>query len=151
MHRFEFGGAFIVDMYHDEKDVRKCYAQITTVSDNFSLKVTGYPYGYLMESAAQGNEENIHGFCAMMYLVADGVYRDAGFAKDLMKSISKYQKRLEKKAEDAAKNVTEAQEEADTALLNDIISEQGMSKKELKAKREADKEALREVLNEDKG
>ena len=34
--------------------------------------------------------------------------------------------------------------------MEDIVSEQGMSKKELKAKREADKEMMKEILNEDK-
>lgn len=148
---FVFGGAFLVDFYRDEKDIKGCYADITTVSDNFSLKVTGYPYGYLLASAEADNLDNIHGFCAMMYLIADGVYQDAGLANDLMKVIGKYQKRLLKRAESEAKAVKDHEEAASQALMEDIASEQGMSKKELKAKRKADKAALREVLNEKKG
>lgn len=147
---FEFGGAFIVDFYRDEKDVRGCCAEITTVSDNFSLKVTGYPYGYLLARAEQNNTENIHGFCAMMYLIVDGVYQDAGLANDLMKVIGKYQKRLMKRAESEAKAVKDHEEAANQALMEDIVSEQGLSKKELKAKRKADKAQMRAAFTEKK-
>ena len=57
-----------------------------------------------------------------------------------------------KEAEGAekAKVVTDSEEMASQVFVEDIVSEQGMSKKELKAKREADREMMKEILNEDK-
>lgn len=144
---YEMGG-FIVDFYTHDSDPAKCFATINTVSKNFSLRITGYPYGYLMASVKDGDTENLHGFCVLMYLIADGVYQDSGLANDLMKVIGKYQKRLMKQAESNAAKITAEQDMADTELMRDIISEQGLSKRELKEKREADKQAMRDALND---
>lgn len=144
-------GGFEVDFYMTENKPSDCYVHIHGKSGNggiFDVKLNGYSYGYLMASAQQGNEENIHGFCAMLFILATQIYQDNGLCNDVLKAINKYQKRLDKKAEEVAKSTTKEQEEADDALINDIIAEQSMSKKELKAKRESDHEMMREILQE---
>lgn len=146
-HHFEIGG-FIVDFYTDEKVVENNFATINTISKNFSLRVTGYPFGYLMASVKDGETENLHGFCALMHLIADGVYQDAGFANDLMKSVTKYQKRLLKSAEKEAKATTDEQIQADEALINDVLYEQTLNEQDLAQKRAEDKEILKSILTD---
>ncbi len=154
-YHFFFGnesvGGFNVDFYMTEKKPKKCYMRISGKSDRgvtFEVKLNGYSYGFLMESARQCQEDNIHGFCAMLFILASEIYQDQGLRNDIVKAITKYQNRQMKRAESEAAKIDEATEQADQAFMEDIASEQGLSKKELKAKREADKEAMREVLNE---
>ena len=143
------GGAFIADFYVDEKhpDVEHNYLHIHTPNNVFEQKIVGYPYGYLLTAVSQGNEEEIHSYCTVLWRVTQEIYQDAGLANDILRAFAKYDKRLMKQAE-KAKTITDAQEQASQAFMEDIVSEQGMSKKELKAKREADREMMKEVLTE---
>ena len=142
-------GAFIADFYVDEKhpDVEHNYLHIHTPNNVFEQKIVGYPYGYLLTAVSQGNEEEIHSYCTVLWRVTQEIYKDAGLANDILRAFAKYDKRLMKQAE-KAKTITDAQEQASQAFMEDIVSEQGMSKKELKAKREADREIMKETLTE---
>lgn len=143
-------GAFIADFYVDEKhpDVEHNYLHIHTHNHVFEQKIVGYPYGYLLAAVSQGNEEEVHNYCVVLWRVTQEIYQDAGLANDILRAFAKYDKRLMKQAEKNAAAVTDSEEMASQAFMEDIASEQGMSGKELKAKREADKELMREVLNE---
>lgn len=142
-------GAFIADFYVDEKraDVEHNYLHIHAPNHVFEQKIVGYPYGYLLAAVSQGNEEEVHNYCVVLWRVTQGIYQDAGLANDILRAFAKYDKRLMKQAE-KAKTITDAQEQASQAFMEDIVSEQGMSKKELKAKREADREIMKETLTE---
>lgn len=142
-------GVFIADFYVDEKraDVEHNYLHIHTPNHVFEQKIVGYPYGYLLAAVSQGNEEEIHSYCTVLWRVTQEIYKDAGLANDILRAFAKYDKRLMKQAE-KAKTITDAQEQASQAFMEDIVSEQGMSKKELKAKREADREIMKETLTE---
>lgn len=147
----EIGGkAFIADFYVDEKnaDVTHNYLHIHTPNNVFEQRVVGYPYAYLLVAVNQGKEEEVHNYCVLLWRVSQEIYQDAGLAADIIKAFGKYDKRLMKRAEKEAANISEAQNEADTALMNDIVAEQSLSKKELAEKRKADRELLKDVLNE---
>lgn len=144
---YEFSG-FIVDFYGNENIISENKVCINTVSKNFSATLTDYTFGYLLTSVKDGDTTELHSFCVLLYCVATGVYKDAGFSTDIIKSITKYFNRLEKKATTEAKKTTESDEQAAQALMEDIISEQNMSKKELAEKRKQDKEILRDMLKE---
>lgn len=145
-------GAFIADFYVDEKraDVEHNYLHIHTPNHVFEQKIVGYPYGYLLAAVSQGNEEEVHNYCVVLWRVTQEIYQDAGLANDILRAFAKYDKRTMKRGEGKAKTVTDEQEQGAQAFMEDIVSEQGMSKKELKAKREADRELMKEILNEDK-
>lgn len=145
-------GAFIADFYVDEKraDVEHNYLHIHAPNHVFEQKIVGYPYGYLLAAVSQGNEEEVHNYCVVLWRVTQEIYQDAGLANDILRAFAKYDKRLMKQAEKEAAAVTPEAEQGAQAFMEDIASEQGMSKKELKAKREADKELMREILNNDK-
>lgn len=152
-YHLEIGGkAFIADFYVDEKhpDVEHNYLHIHTPNNVFEQKIVGYPYGYLLAAVSQGNEEEVHNYCVVLWRVTQEIYQDAGLANDILRAFAKYDKRLMKQAEQKAKAVTDSEEMASQAFMEDIASESGMSKKELKAKREADREMMKEILNEDK-
>lgn len=145
-------GSFIADFYVDEKhpDVEHNYLHIHTPNNVFEQKIVGYPYGYLLAAVSQGNEEEVHNYCVVLWRVTQEIYQDAGLANDILRAFAKYDKRLMKRAEKEAATVTPEAEQGAQAFMEDIVSEQGMSKKELKAKREADKELMKEILSEDK-
>lgn len=145
-------GAFIADFYVDEKraDVEHNYLHIHAPNHVFEQKIVGYPYGYLLAAVSQGNEEEVHNYCMVLWRVTQEIYQDAGLANDILRAFAKYDKRLMRQAEKNAAAVTDSEEMASQAFMEDIASESGMSKKELKAKREADKELMREILNENK-
>lgn len=146
-------GAFIADFYVDEKraDVEHNYLHIHTPNHVFEQKIVGYPYGYLLAAVLQGNEEEVHNYCILLWRITQEIYQDIGFANDIIKAINKRDKRLMKQAEKKAVAVTDSEEMAAQAFMEDIASESGMSKKELKAKREADKAEMRAILNEKEG
>ena len=144
--------AFVADFYVDEKraDVEHNYLNIHTPKHVFEQKIVGYPYGYLLAAVSQGNEEEIHSYCMVLWRVTQEIYQDKGLSNDILRAFAKYDERLMKQAEKNAAAVTPEAEQASQAFMEDIASESGMSKKELKAKREADKAEMRAVLNEDK-
>lgn len=145
-------GEFIFKWFFNEKKPKECYLRIETTSGIWGMTVAGgtHAYGYLLAAAKQDLDTQLSGYAMYNYIVAMNLTQNQGFTDDLTRSINKMFKRWEKGAETAAKNVTEVEEQASQALMEDIASEVGMSKKELKAKREEDKAILRELLNEDK-
>lgn len=146
-------GAFVADFYADGRhpDVEHNYLHIHTPNHVFEQKIMGYPYGYLLAAVSQGNEEEVHNYCVALWRVTQEIYQDAGLANDILRAFAKYDKRLMKQAEKNAAAVTDVQEQASQAFMEDLASEQGMSKKELKAKREADRQLMKEVLTEKEG
>ncbi len=143
-------GEFIFKWFFNEKKPKECYLRIETTSGIWGMTVAGgtHPYGFLLAAARQDLDNQLSGYAMYNYIVATSITQNQGFIDGLTKEINKMFRRLDKEAETAAKAVTEEQEQADQALMEDIASEQGLSKKELKAKREADGEVMREVLNE---
>lgn len=143
-------GAFVADFFVDERhpDMEHNYLHIHTPNNVFEQKVVGYPYGYLLAAVSQGNEEEVHNYCVVLWRVTQEIYQDAGLANDILRTFAKYDKSLMKQAEKNADAVTPEAEQASQAFMDDIVSEQGMSKKELKAKREADRQMMKEVMTE---
>ncbi len=143
-------GEFIFKWFFNEKKPKECYLRIETTSRIWGMTVAGgtHAYGYLLAAAKQDLDKQLSGYAMYNYVVATSITPNQGFLDGLAKEINKMFKRFDKEAETAAKAVTDEQEQADQALMEDIASEQGLSKKELKVKREADREVMREVLNE---
>lgn len=156
-YHFFFGnesiGGFEVDFYMTENKPKDCYVHIHGKSPDggiFDVRLNGYTYGYLMESARQGKEDNIHGLCVMLFTLASQVYVDEGLRNDVIKAIGKYQKRLMKKAGEAAKSVTPEQDTADQAFMESVAEYAAATPKRRKEISRADRELMREVLNENK-
>lgn len=144
-------GEWRFEWYYNEKRLRDCRLKITAKNGTFELCVSGasHAYGYLLAAAEQGMLEQLHGYIAMLYASASILTQDQGFVDGMNKEIGKWFKRQEKKAETAAKGVSDATEQANQALMEDLAEESGLSKKEMKAKRDADKRLMKEILDEE--
>lgn len=86
---------------------RRFWLDIETLSGNFKCRFMAaeHPYAYLL---AGQDDENIHGFCQMIYYVGMLLTTDQGFVNEVAKAITKYSKRLEK-SEKIEENETEEQ------------------------------------------
>lgn len=127
------------------------YMEIRTVSDNWRMRLDARHamYGYLFSAMEQGKSEQVHGYCVTLYMLATTL--DQGLINDVQKSINKYMKRMDKQSESEAKAVTEEQEMADEALMNEAI-ERGALKGDKKAEKRAAKESqeeMRKIMAED--
>lgn len=85
---------------------RRFHMTVETLSGNFKVRFTAdeHPYGYLLAGA---DDDNIHGFAATLYQIGKLLTTDQGFADDIHRAITKYEKRLskvepEKEGEEAA-------------------------------------------------
>lgn len=143
-------GAFIADFYVDEKnaDVKHNYLHIHTPNNVFEQRVVGYPYGYLLAAVNQGKEEEVHNYCVLLWRTSQEIYQDAGLAADIVKAFNKYDKRIMKQAEKAAKNVSDSEEMGAQAFMESVVERSQMSSKEAKKAAEEDKAIMREILQE---
>ena len=146
-------GEWKFTFHYKEGSIEQTFLSITSTSGIYSMHIGGntHAYGYLLAAAKQGLDNQLAGYATTLYIPAMGITQDQGLCNDVQKAISKWMKRKEAEAKSAAKAVTPEQDMASAALIEDIVSEQGMSKKELKAKREADREMMKAELNEEEG
>lgn len=152
-HHIEIAnGAVVVDFYVNEKDIKKCYMRIYARNGAFDYKIGAcHTYGYLMAAVSQGNTRELEAFCILLWRMTQECYQDETLAKDLVTCFNARDERLMKQAEKEAAAVTDSEEMASQAFMESVVERSQMSKKELKAKREADKELMREILNEKEG
>ena len=152
LHHVEVGG-FVCNWYFKHDSIVDSYMEIRTVSGNWSMKLDARHevYGYLMVACEQGLTEQVHGYCVTLYLVATQMTQDQGFVNDVQKAITKYMKRMDKKAENEAESVSEAQIAGDEALMQEAI-ERGELRGDKKAEKRASKESreeIRKILEEE--
>lgn len=143
-------GEWKFTFHYKEGSIERTFLSITSTSGIYSMHIGGntHAFGYLLAAAKQGLDNQLAGYATTLYIPAMGITQDQGLCNDVQKAISKWMKRKESEAKSAAKAVTPEQDMASAALMEDIASESGMSKKELKAKREADRQMMKEVLTE---
>lgn len=143
-------GEWKFTFHYKEGSIERTFLSITSTSGIYSMHIGGntHAFGYLLAAAKQGLDNQLAGYATTLYIPAMGITQDQGLCNDVQKAISKWMKRKEAEAKSAAKAVTPEQDMASAALMEDIASESGMSKKELKAKREADRQMMKEVLTE---
>lgn len=124
--------------------VTKFFIDIKAKSGNFKLRLdnTTYTYGYLVVALEQGLYDQVHALGALVYNTAIISCTDQGLADDLRKSFAKYTKRMEKKAESIAKEITEDEDKLNEEVVKANIEVAKMSK----AERKAHKKTIREVL-----
>lgn len=146
-------GTFIADFYVDEKraDVEHNYLHIHTPNYVFEQKIVGYPYGYLLAAVSDGNEEEVHNYCVVLWRVTQEVYQDAGLANDILRAFAKYDRRLMKQAEKNAAAVTPEAEQGAQAFMEDIAAYADATPKERKKMREEWKDEARAALNDKEG
>lgn len=126
---------------------RRFTMDITTKSGNMKLRTMGmlYPNSFLYNALERGDEKMVHWFCSEVYQFVSLITTDQGLANDVHKAFAKYYKRMEKKAESIAKEIT-----LDENKLNEEIVKANIEvAKMTKAERKAHKEAMREILTQE--
>lgn len=123
---------------------RRFTMEITTKSGNLKLRTMGmlYPNTFLYNALEQGDEKMVHWFCNEVYQFVSLITTDQGLANDVHKAFAKYYKRMEKKAESIAKEITLDDDKLNEEVIKANIEYAKMSK----AERKAHKEVIREVL-----
>lgn len=123
---------------------RRFTMEVETKSGNFKLRTMGmlYPNSFLYNALEHGDEKMVHWFCNEVYQFVSLLTTDQGLADDVHKAFAKYYKRMEKKAESIAKEITFDEDKLNEEVVKANIEYAKMSKKE----RKAHKEVIREVL-----
>ena len=123
---------------------RRFWLDVETKSGNWKARwmADEHPYAYLL--AGKG-DENVEGFCQMVYEVSMLLTTDQGFVDDVVKAVQKYGKRLEKAAAKEAKVEDEGEEIAAIEFEKEVEAYKAMPKRYRKRKdRELDKK-LKEI------
>lgn len=143
-------GGFIVSFYYKEGDLERTYMEITTLSNVWSMRMSGstHAYGYLLAAAQQDMTEQIHGYAAMLYVTSQQLTQDQGFVDDITKSITKWQRRMDKKAESAAKNVKDFEEVASQAIMEQAVEYAAATPSERKRISERDKAEMLHMIKD---
>lgn len=150
IHSYQVGGgAFKMDFYVNERVIRDNYLHITTPSLQFELKVRGFAYGFLLAAYKQKRYKELEAFCYVMYRISDGVYRDEKFAEDIIKALTKYDKRMLAAAKKSAKDVTEAEEMANQALMEEVAEYADADKKKRKELKKGWRKRVEDALAEE--
>lgn len=123
---------------------RRFTMDITTKSGNLKMRTMGmlYPNSFLYHALEQDDTKTINWFCDEVYQFVSLITTDQGLANDVHKAFAKYYKRMEKKAESIAKDITLDEDKLNEEVVKANIKYAKMNKKD----RKAHKEAIREVL-----
>lgn len=146
-------GGYEVSFYFKPDSIANSYMEIRTESRNFAMKIDARNevYGFLLAAAQQGRLEQIHGYCATMYVIATGITHDQEFTNDVKASVTAFMDRQLAKGAENAKKVTPEQIAGDEALMQEAIERgelRGDKKAEKKAREESQK-LIKEVLEEE--
>ena len=126
---------------------RRFTMDITTKSGNFKLRTMGmlYPNSFLYNALEQGDDKIVEWFCNEVYQFVTLITTDNGLVNDVHKAFAKFYKRMEKKAESIAKEITPD----DDKLNEEVVKANIEAAKMTKAERKVHKDAIREVLTND--
>ena len=126
---------------------RRFTMEVETKSGNLKLRTMGmlYPNSFLYHALEQGDTKMVEWFCNGVYQFVTLITQDNGLVQDVHKAFAKYYKRMEKKAESIAKEITPDDDKLNEEVVKANIEVAKMTKKE----RKAHKEAIREVLTQE--
>lgn len=125
---------------------RRFWLDISTLSGNFKARFTAgeHPYGFLLTGTT---DDNIEGFCQVLYEIGSLITTDQGFVNDIQKAVKKYAKRMEKTPADdedeeiALEEVKAIQEHIELPEKERKKVEKDIDKRFKKAAKEAEKHA----------
>jgi hypothetical protein len=126
---------------------RRFTMDITTKSGNLRLRTMGmlYPNSFLYNALEHGDEKMVHWFCNSVYEFVTLITTDNGLVQDVHKSFAKFYKRMDKKAESIAKEITLDEDKLNEEVVKANIEVAKMTK----VGRKAHKESIREVLTQE--
>lgn len=143
-------GEWKFTFHYKEGSIERTFLSITSTSGIFNCRIGGntHAYGYLLAAAKQERVDQLQGYIVSLFIPAMAMTQDQELTSGVQKAIVEWQKRKEAEGAKKAKAVTDSEEMASQAFMESVVERSQMSKKEAKAASEADKELMREVLNE---
>lgn len=125
---------------------RRFWLDISTLSGNFKARFMAaeHPYGFLVSGTT---DENIEGFCQVLYEIGSLITTDQGFVNDIQKAVKKYAKRLgntpaeEDDEEIALREMKDLQEHIELPEKERRKVERDIDRRFRKAAKEAEKHA----------
>ena len=143
-------GEWKFSFHYKEGSIERTFLSITSTSGIYSMHIGGntHAYGYLLAAAKQDRLDQLQSYAVTLYVPAMAMTQDAGLTADVQKAINKWMKRKDAEAKSEAKNISDAQESANQAFMEDVVERSQMSRKEAKAASEADKKFMKETLTE---
>lgn len=146
-------GEWKFTFHYKEGSIERTFLSITSTSGIFNCCIGGntHAYGYLLAAAKQERIDQLQGYIVSLFIPAMAMTQDQELTSGVQKAIMEWQKRKEAESAEKAKAVTDSEEMASQAFMESVVERSQMSKKELKAKREADKAEMRAILNEKEG
>lgn len=140
--------------HYKEGNVEKTYLSIISASELMNMRIGGNTetYGYLLAAAMQDRIDQLEGFALTMFVSAMTITQDAELNDDIQKAIVRHMERGNKKAAKQATKITDEQEAANQAVMEDVAEyADAKSDKERKEIRERWKEETKQILTEDEG
>ena len=124
---------------------RRYWLEISTASGNWKVRFTAdeHPYGYLL---AGKDDDNIVGFCQMLYYLGMVITTDQGLVDDIGRAVAKYEKRIEKKAAGAV----EENDGEERAALEEMKAAQEYVDAGKKGRRKLERAADRKLKKSEK-
>lgn len=146
-------GEWKFTFHYKEGSIERTFLSITSTSGIFNCRIGGntHAYGYLLVAAKQERIDQLQGYIVSLFIPAMAMTQDQELTSGVQKAIVEWQKRKEAEGAEKAKAVTDSEEMASQAFMESVVERSQMSKNEAKAASEADKELMREVLNEKEG
>lgn len=139
---------WLFEFYLDEKSVNHTYLEISNKSKLFGMRIGGnsHAYGYLLAAAEQGLTEQLHGYVVMLCVPALGITQDQELCDGITREIGEYLKRLDKQAQEIADNVSNEEEMANQALMDEVAEYADAKPKKRKKMRKESKKAVKQEL-----
>jgi hypothetical protein len=127
---------------------RRFTMDIETKSGNMKLRMTHceHPNAFLF-SCLEDNPKLIEMYCRRLYEFVNFYTFDVGFANEYAKAINKFYKRMEKKTESLAKDISDDDDQIAIEIVKSNIEYAKMNNKERKVHKNTIKEILTEKDN----
>lgn len=146
-------GEWKFTFHYKEGSIERTFLSITSSSGIFSCRVGGntHAYGYLLAAAKQGLDSQLAGYVTTLFIPAMAMTQDQELTSGVQKAIVEWQKRKETEGAEKAKAVTDSEEMASQAFMEDVAAYADATPKERKKMREEWKDEARAALNEKEG
>lgn len=147
-------GQWKFTFHYKVRNIKDTFLSITSEGGLMNMRIGGNTdtYGYLLAAAMQDRVDQLQGFAMTLFVPAMTITQDVDLNEDIQKAIVRYFDRKEKEGAKEAAKVTDEQETANQAIMEDVAEYADTdSDKERKQIREQWKDEVKQVLTEDEG
>lgn len=146
-------GEWKYTFYYKEGSIERTFLSITSTSGIYNCRIGGntHAYGYLLAAAKQERIDQLQGYIVSLFIPAMAMTQDQELTSGVQKAIVEWQKRKEAEGVEKTKAVTDTEEMASQAFMEDLAQFADATPKERKKMREEWKDEAREAMKEKEG